>query len=51
MMFRRIKRKLSIDATQLSVRPHVSWYVRWSIYVPFVLAAIAMAWWAYDSGL
>lgn len=51
MMFRKIKRKFSIDATQLSVRPHVSWYVRWSIYVPFVLAAIAMAWWAYDSGL
>lgn len=51
MMFRRIKRKFSIDATQLSVRPHVAWYVRWSIYVPFVLAAIGFAWWAYDSGL
>lgn len=51
MIFRRIKRKFSIDATQLSVRPHVAWYVRWSIYIPFVLAAIGMAWWAYDSGL
>lgn len=51
MMFRKIKRKFSIDATQLSVRPHVAWYVRWSIYIPFVLAAIGFAWWAYDSGL
>ncbi len=51
MIYRKIKRKFSIDATQLSVRPHVAWYVRWSIYIPFVLAAIAMAWWAYDSGL
>jgi hypothetical protein len=51
MIFRKIKRKFSIDATQLWVRPHVAWYVRWSIYVPFVLAAIGMAWWAYDSGL
>ncbi|MBW8079121.1 MAG: hypothetical protein HKM01_11035 [Gallionella sp.] len=51
MSFRKLKRKFSIDATQLSVRPHVAWYVRWSIYVPFVLGAIGMAWWAYDSGL
>lgn len=51
MIFRKIKRKFSIDATQLSVRPHVAWYVRWSIYIPFVLAAAGMAWWAYDSGL
>ena len=51
MSFRKLKRKFSIDATQLSVRPYVAWYVRWSIYVPFVLAAAGLAWWAYDSGL
>lgn len=51
MMFRKIKRKFSIDATQLSVRPHVAWYVRWSMYIPFVLVAAGLAWWAYDSGL
>lgn len=51
MMYRKLKRKFSIDATQLSVRPYVAWYVRWSIFVPFVLAAAGLAWWAYDSGL
>lgn len=51
MRFRKLKRKFSIDATQLSVRPYVAWYVRWSMYIPFVLAAAALAWWAYDSGL
>lgn len=51
MMYRKIKRKFSIDATQLSVRPHVAWYVRWGMYVPFFIAAAGLAWWAYDSGL
>jgi len=51
MMLRKLKRKFSIDATQLSVRPYVAWYVRWSMYLPFILAAGALAWWAYDSGL
>ncbi len=50
-MYRKFKRKFSIDATQLSVRPHVAWYVRWSIYIPFFIAAAGLAWWAYDSGL
>jgi hypothetical protein len=35
----------------MSVRPHIAWYLRWSMLVPFVLAAIGLAWWAYDSGL
>jgi len=35
----------------MSVRPHIAWYLRWGMLVPFVLAAIALAWWAYDSGL
>lgn len=51
MIYRKLKRKFSIDATQLSVRPHVAWYVRWSMFLPFVLAAAGLAWWAYDSGL
>jgi len=33
------------------VRPHHPWYMRWSLLLPFLLAAIAFAWWAYDSGL
>ena len=35
----------------MSVRPHIAWYVRCGMMLPFVLAAIALAWWAYDSGL
>lgn len=27
------------------------WYLRWGMMLPFVLAAIALAWWAYDNGL
>ncbi|MDH4215460.1 MAG: hypothetical protein OEV23_00975 [Gallionella sp.] len=33
------------------MRPHHPWYMRWSLLLPFLLAAIAFAWWAYDSGL
>ena len=33
------------------MRPHHPWYLRWSMLLPFVLAAIGLAWWAYDSGL
>ncbi|MEO8342566.1 MAG: DUF6776 family protein [Gallionella sp.] len=35
----------------MSVRPHLAWYLRWGMLLPFVLAAMALAWWAYDSGL
>lgn len=50
-MLRRIKRKFSISAPRLAVRPHVPWYVRWAIALPFVLAAGGVVWWAYDTGL
>lgn len=33
------------------MRPQISWYLRWSLTLPFVLAALALAWWAYDNGL
>lgn len=51
MMWRRVKRNFSISAPKLSVRPHIPWYLRWSLTVPFVLAALGLAWWAYGSGL
>ncbi|MCX7194019.1 MAG: hypothetical protein NTY60_10450 [Proteobacteria bacterium] len=35
----------------LSVRPHIAWYYRWSMVLPFVLAAAGLVWFAYDSGL
>ncbi len=50
-MIRKIKRKFSISAPRLSVRPHVPWYVRWAIILPFIFAAGVLVWWAYDSGL
>lgn len=27
------------------------WYLRWSLTLPFVLAALGLAWWSYGSGL
>ena len=33
------------------MRPHVPWYVRWAIGLPFVLLAVWLVWWAYGSGL
>ena len=50
-MWRGVERRFSISAPQMSVRPHIAWYLRWGIALPFVLAALAFAWWAYDSGL
>jgi cell division protein FtsB len=51
MIIRKLKRKFSISAPRLSVRPFVPWYVRWAIIVPFIFAAGGLVWWAYDSGL
>lgn len=50
-MLRRVKRKFSSSAPRLAVRPHVPWYVRWAIILPFVFAAGGLVWWAYDFGL
>jgi len=35
----------------MKVRPHHPWYLRWGMVLPFLLATIGLAWWAYDSGL
>lgn len=51
MIWRRVKRNFSISAPKLSVRPHMAWYLRWGLTLPFVLAALGLAWWAYGSGL
>ena len=51
MLIRKLKRKFSISAPKLSVRPFVPWYVRWAITLPFIFAAGGLVWWAYDSGL
>ncbi len=48
---RRARRRFSIAAAQMSVRPHIAWYLRWSMVLPFVLAALGLVWFAYVSGL
>lgn len=50
-MLRKIKRKFSISAPRLAVRPHVPWYVRWAIMLPLVAVVAGLVIWAYDSGL
>ncbi|HEU0189297.1 MAG TPA: DUF6776 family protein [Gallionella sp.] len=50
-MWRGVERRFSISSPQMKVRPHHPWYLRWGMMLPFVLAAIGLAWWAYDSGL
>ncbi|MBI5006236.1 MAG: hypothetical protein HZB95_03825 [Nitrosomonadales bacterium] len=50
-IIRRFRRKFSISAPRLSVRPHVPWYVRWAIAAPFLLLIGFAIWWAYGSGL
>jgi len=50
-MLRRAKRRFGISAPRLSVRAHIPWYLRWSMVLPFVVGALALMWFAYDSGL
>lgn len=51
MLWRRVKRRFGIAAPRLTVRLHVPWYLRWSMIIPFLIGALALAWWAYGSGL
>lgn len=50
-MWRGVERRLNIYAPQMAVRRHIPWYLRWGMMLPFVLASIALAWWAYDNGM
>lgn len=50
-MWRRVKRRFGIAAPRLTVRLHMPWYLRWSMTIPFFIGALALAWWAYGSGL
>ncbi len=48
---RLLKRKFSIAAPRLAVRPHWPWYVRWGLAVPAVLLLGWLLWGAYTKGL
>ncbi len=50
-MIRKFKRRFSSSAPRLAVRPHVPWYVRWAILLPFLLVMILLVWWAYGAGM
>lgn len=50
-MWKRAKRRFSIYAPKVSIRPHIPWYLRWSLVLPFVLGAAGLIWFAYNSGL
>lgn len=50
-LIRHLKRKFSSSAPILAVRPHIPWYVRWTLALPLILATFGLIWWAYDSGL
>ena len=49
--FRQIKRRFSIAAPRLAVRPHLPWYLRWLLAAPVMLIAGWLVWWAYGYGL
>jgi len=51
LMITGFKRRFSISAPRLAVRPHVPWYVRWAITLPFLLVVSFLIWWAYDAGM
>jgi hypothetical protein len=48
---RKARGKFGIAAPRLSVRPHIAWYLRWSMMLPFLLATLGLVWFAYNSGL
>lgn len=50
-MIKILKRRFGISAPRLSVRPHVPWYVRWAITLPFLFLSGYLIWWSYDAGL
>lgn len=48
---RQIKHRFSIAAPRLMVRPHLPWYLRWGLAIPFVISAGWLIWWAFGIGL
>lgn len=48
---RQIKRRFSIAAPRLAVRPHLPWYLRWFLAMPIFFLAGWLVWWAYGSGM
>ena len=50
-VIRQLKRRFGIAAPRVAVRTHAPWYVRWLLIAGGVTAAaLAMAWYTYDTG-
>jgi hypothetical protein len=45
-----IKRKFGVFAPQVTVRPHVPWYLRWLVYVVLIALLVLLSWIMFDAG-
>jgi hypothetical protein len=45
-----IKRKFGIFAPQVSVRPHVPWYLRWLVIIILAVLVLLLCWIMFDAG-
>ena len=45
-----IKRKFGIFAPQVSVRPHVPWYLRWLVIIVLAVLVLLLCWVMFDAG-
>jgi hypothetical protein len=45
-----IKRKFGVFAPQVTVRPHVPWYLRWLVLVILIALLVLLSWGMFDAG-
>jgi len=50
-LLRTLRKRFSLAASSLAVRPHRPWYWRWTMVVAGGALVIWFAWWAFGSGL
>ena len=49
-IIKEIKRKFGIFAPQVSVRPHVPWYLRWLVIIVLAVLVLLLCWVMFDAG-
>ena len=45
-----IKRKFGVFAPQVTVRPHIPWYLRWLVLVVLIALLVLLSWVMFDAG-
>jgi hypothetical protein len=50
-LLRLLRKRFSLAASSLAVRPHRPWYWRWTMVIVGGGVAAWLAWWAYNNGL